>query len=69
MGLGKTLTMIALIAAEKQLCSGAYSTTPSLILVPPPRQSNNSLTQKTTHVTNDGREALVLDTWEEQLEQ
>ena len=36
MGLGKTLTMIALIAAEKQ--SSPFASTPSLILVPPPRK-------------------------------
>ncbi len=43
MGLGKTLTMIALIAAEKH--SSCLASTPSLILVPPPRECGQSQTK------------------------
>ena len=41
MGLGKTLTMIALIAAQKD--ASYLPGTPSLIIVPPPRKRNHRL--------------------------
>ncbi len=65
MGLGKTLTMIALIAAEKH--SSTRANTPSLILVPPPRECGQLQTHSSPKLTRTSR--LVLDTWEEQLKE
>ncbi len=77
MGLGKTLTMIALVALEKETSpfSSASLRTPSLVLVPPPRQCSHlgHILITDYHMKFEANICrlltLVLDTWEEQLKQ
>ncbi|KAK5656662.1 hypothetical protein OQA88_4642 [Cercophora sp. LCS_1] len=62
MGLGKTLTMIALAATDAHLSD----LPPSLIIVPPPREYNLF---KVCLLLTSRQPPVVLDTWEEQLVQ